>query len=297
MEKDTTKEKRITLLILLLACLVVIAAILLEQYRAASRASYLSNSDIGNIVEVTNLNVGKGDAAVVRYKNHVGIIDAGSESSFFVIDDYLKSNEIVYIDFMIISHFDQDHVGGMLKLLQNYTVANIYYPDYRSDKRYYDQLMAEFGRRDGATAIGKASSFKLEEMTVELFPAEDPQPLISAGGAPDNNLSLLCRITFGSQHMLFTGDIEKDRMGQLLDSSMDYSAEWIKLPHHGAYDKNEKDFLKHVKPVIAVISTSTENPPDDRLLEYLEKKDITCFITTQGNITTICDGETITTNQ
>lgn len=297
MGKENLKEKRITLLILLLACLAVIGGIILEQSVKASRVSYYSNPDVGNIVEVTNLSVGKGDAAVIRYKNHVGIIDTGMEASFPLIDEWLKANDIVYIDFMILSHFDQDHVGSALKIMQKYTVANVYYPDYQSDKHYYEMLMTEMKGREGAMAIAKASSFMLEELKIELYPAEDPQPLLQAEGEPDNNLSLLCRLTYGTQRMLFTGDIEKERMGQLLESASDYSAEWIKLPHHGAYDKNEKDFLKHVRPTLALISTSEQQPPDERLTEYLEKKDIEYYNTAQGNIVTICDGTTIRIEQ
>lgn len=297
MDNESKKERRITFLILILACLAVLAAILLEQFLTASRASYLSNSDVGAIVEVTNLDVGKGDAAVIRYKNHVGIIDTGAETSYPVIDAWLKDHGIVYIDFMVLSHFDQDHVGGAMKLMQYYTVANVYYPDYQSDKHYYEMLMTELTSRDGAAAIAKASEFSLEDMTVELYPAEDVQAMAMAEGAPDNNMSLLCRISFGTEHLLFTGDIEKERMEELLDSSVDYSAGWIKLPHHGAYDKNEKDFLKHVKPELAVISTSLQSPPDERLLEYLEKKEITYYVTTQGNITTVCDGTSIRVEQ
>ena len=106
-------------------------------------------------------------------------------------------------------------------------------------------------------------------------------------------MSLLCRMTLGQKRLLFTGDIEKDRIAQLLDSDEELSADWIKTPHHGEYQKIQKKLFKKVAPEYAVISTSHEMAPDEKLTDCLDEYHIRYFTTMDNDVTTTCDGLTI----
>ena len=84
-------------------------------------------------------------------------------------------------------------------------------------------------------------------------------------------MSLLCMMTYGSKKFLFAGDIEKDRIKQLTEGSMDLDSDWIKIPHHGNYDPKLEELMDIVTPEYAIISTSSDETPSNKLLKLLTR--------------------------
>ena len=241
---------------------------------------------------VTNLDVGKADCAVLQYRDTVGIIDTGTEEAGDTIEAFLKDNNIDSFDYMILTHYDKDHIGSAVRLLEDYGTDMIYIPDYVSKKKYYEGLMEELGEHENVVTVSaEPVTFTYDDLEMSIIPADDPAPLLEDEKNCDNNMSLVCMADFGSNRLLFTGDIEGDRISQMLETGTDMDADWIKIPHHGAYEKEVKDLLDAVTPVDSVISTSHEREPDEKLLKALEKRGINNYDTMTGNIVTICDGE------
>ncbi len=293
MSMETKRRLKIIAAVLMIICIAVTAGIII--FRPSTNAL----DPTGRTLVITDLNVGKADAAIVCYGEITGLIDTGKEDAYERIDGWLKSHDITEIDYMILSHFDKDHIGSAVEILQNYHVKTVYYPDYVSSKKGYEPLMEELSNdKEDLTAVAVDSEMTIQydDLTIELLPAEDAASLL-AGDKPDNNMSLMCRYDLGNKKMLFTGDIENARMEQLVNGSDDLSADWIKLPHHGGYEKNEKEFLKRVAPSLGVISTNEEREPEERLINYLDKKKIKYFITMNGDVTTVCDGYSVNMEQ
>ena len=291
--KDRLNSKTLRILLISL-CIALTAGVVIFFVKG----SVTGISD-GPALVITNLNVGKADAAIVCYGDITGMIDTGKDDAFDTIDEWLSDHEITSIDYMILTHFDKDHIGSAVRILQSYPVGTIYYPDYVSEKKGYAPLMEELDKNvsgRNAVAVSDKMNVTFDGLVIELLPADDPAPLL-AGSKPDNNMSLMCRYDLGSKKLLFTGDIEGDRIEQLNGNNDDVSADWIKLPHHGGYEKVEKDFLKNVSPSFGVISTGSERNPDEHLIDFLEKHDITYFVTENGNVTTVCDGRKLTVTQ
>ncbi len=252
-----------------------------------------ASTDTGNILTVTNLKVGKADSAVLLYMDHTGIIDAGTEEAYPVIDSFLKKNHVEKIDYMILTHYDQDHIGSAVSLIDDYDIEKIYLPDYVSEKRHYQELMDRVKPLENVTFVNTTVSDEYDGLDLDIIPASDPEKLTEDIEDYDNNMSLLCMVTLGSKKLFFTGDIEKDRIAEILDSSLNIRADWIKLPHHGSHEKKMKKFLKKVSPRYSVISTSTEEPPDEKLLSLLKELNIENYDTINENVVTECDGRSI----
>ncbi len=254
----------------------------------------LSQEPAHNQLSITNLYVGKADCAVIECEGSIGIIDAGTLESYNLISGYLQKKGISNIDYLILTHYDKDHIGGAIPLLTDYSCEDIYLADYVSQKQYYPDLMSLVHDRDNVYFVTEPISFTRGKLSLEIIPADEPTTLLENEDNRDNNMSLVTMMTYGSKKFLFTGDIEKDRIAQMLSFHDDLAADWIKMPHHGGYQKIVSRLLETVLPKYAVITTSSERPPDDKLIELLKEDNILTFDTMTSNVYTICDGEEIT---
>ena len=292
-----------------IAILIVIAAIALSCFGmyvatntssitsdnapAASAPQFPSESGIDQFV-ITNLNVGKADCAVLTYKNTVGIIDTGTYESYSTLSEFLTNNDIQKIDYLILTHYDQDHIGGAIRLLRDYNCDSIYLPDYVSEKKYYSELMSIIRNFNNVYFVNNEQTLSVESLTLNIIPADEPVSLLESESNRDNNMSLVTIVSFGNNTFLFTGDIEKDRIAQMLSCHDNLDADWIKMPHHGEYQKKTAKLIEAVTPEYAVISTSNERPTDEKLTNLLEEDHIKIFDTVHSNVITICDGSNIT---
>ncbi|MBO5551259.1 MAG: MBL fold metallo-hydrolase [Lachnospiraceae bacterium] len=241
---------------------------------------------------ITNLDVGKADSAVITLGGRTGIIDTGTDEAYETIDSFLKNNNISGIDFLLITHYDRDHIGSAVELIENYPIDKILLPDYVSEKELYSPLMDCIADMDGVQFVDRKLSFDFGKAAVTVYPADDPGPLLENEKNRDNDMSLVSMLSYGSCRMLFTGDIENDRIKQMLDAGHDLSCDWIKIPHHGNYDKKDKALIKACSPVYAVVSTSPD-VLDEKLTELIEDSGLKAYYTIYGNVTTVCSGSGI----
>ena len=93
-------------------------------------------------VKVTFLDVGKGDAILIETQEHTMMIDSGYDDTYKVIRNYLAGQEIQKLDYLVITHFDKDHVGGADRIIKSFEVGEILQPDYQSDAGQYLEYCA-----------------------------------------------------------------------------------------------------------------------------------------------------------
>ena len=108
--------------------------------------------------------------------------------------------------------------------------------------------------------------------SLTIYAADDPEEIQDTDGEYDNDMSLVANVTCGEKQFLFTGDIEKTRIRQMLESQVDWKADRIKMPHHGRYQKKTEKLLEAVKPTYAVICDAEEQPVEDKTMEAIIKK-------------------------
>ena len=292
--ENISKPSKKTLNILIIAAIVclIAASVAVIRLQKSSVQSNLSEYPQDELV-IVNLAVGKADAAFLSYDGSLGMIDTGTKESYYRIKKFMDENAQTSMDYLIITHYDKDHVGGAVSLLQEYEVEKIYLPDYVSSKSGYGDIMEAVKGRDDVVFVSSKEQISVGDMTIQIIPPSDPAELSEDDDNMDNDLSLLCMVNFRSKKFLFTGDIEKDRIKQLNNDGVDLTADWIKIPHHGGYEDNSKKLLSLVSPKYSVISTGPEKPADAELLKLLAEMGIKNFSTTKGDVVTLCDGEKI----
>lgn len=245
-------------------------------------------ADAGETIKITFFDVGKGDAILIETENANMLIDAGYDNTSQVILDYLDQQGKSSLDYMVITHFDKDHVGGVDRVLEAVTVERILQPDYESDggqyQEYQEMIKAENQQPELVTDTLKLSFDGVECL---IYP-----PQQQAYEEEDNDFSLVISMTYGQQRFLFAGDCEKERLEELLSQTeFDLKHDLLKVPHHGRKEKNSEEFLQAVSPEAAIITCSEEEPGDDKVRKILKQTGAQIFLTSEGTVTCFSDGE------
>ena len=237
---------------------------------------------------ITALNVGKADAFILRTKTHTVLIDTGNRGDGKKILSCLAEHGITQVDHMIITHFDKDHVGGAVRLMNNIPIANITVPDYEGNNEAYQRFTEALSKNSLQQTVSKEKQeFVLDDVRFLLYPA-----LKKTYAETDNDFSAVVSIQHGENSFLFTGDAEAERLAEL-PRQMEMKHTFLKVPHHGAVEKNSAEFIKSVSPQYAVITDSAEEPCDARILDMLESGGCKVYRTSQGEIGFTSDGKSI----
>jgi metallo-beta-lactamase superfamily exported protein len=244
--------------------------------------------DVTGKLNVDFLSVGKADAIILSTSNHSVLIDTGEKGDADEILNVLHSKAVDSIDYLFITHFDKDHVGGASKIIKNITVENIVTPNYVGNNNEYEKYIKTITEEKIDPVLLTANmSFVLDDVLFEVYP-----PLEGKYEESDNDYSLAISVTHGNNKMLFAGDAEQTRLKEF-DVQFDLEHKFLKVPHHGVYNDYTKTFLHKVKPEFAVITCSKKNPPDDETLELLKRRDCITYLTSDGNVEIESDGKII----
>lgn len=245
-------------------------------------------------LKVTFFNVGKGDAVLLETEEQAMLIDAGYDDTSAVILDYLEAEEIDTLDYLVITHFDKDHVGGADKILEAVEVLEVLEPDYESDSgqtEEYREALQELGITP--VRVTDTKELMLEGADCTVYP-----PRQKDYEEEDNDFSLVISLRFGEEGFLFAGDCEKERLSELLaESGLNLRHQVLKVPHHGREEKNSDKFLLAVDPEAAVITCSEDDRPDKKILELLDQLGTEVYLTSEGTVTCVTDGSTLSFRQ
>lgn len=223
------------------------------------------------------IDVGQGDSTlIITPDKKTVLIDGGGSDSFDVGEKvllpYLLDRRILKIDYVLISHFDTDHCGGILTIMEKVKVKNIIISEQAENSENYERFkklminkkirLIEVKKGD-KIKIGRYSEFKI------LFP---PSRLLSEN--PLNNNSIVAQFNYNNFKMLFTGDIEKLAEQQILKTEKaEIRADILKVAHHGSKTSSIPEFIKAVRPKIALIGVGKNNTfghPNQQTIKNLE---------------------------
>ena len=265
----------------------------------------------GRLLEVITLDVGQGDAAIIRFPDRrTMLIDGGIQRSYYdekrqkeveydvgerVIEPYLDANSIRELDLVVLTHPDIDHGGGLGHILQNFRVKRVIgIPDMELDSQTHQQLRSIAEARDIPYAFPYAGKIELTPTaTLNLL---HPIDAASTNLMDDdkNDDSLVMKVSYGEVDILFTGDIEFKGETRLIASQQDLRAEILKVPHHGSRTSSSAQFLDTVQPRYAIFSLGLGNryqfPHADVIERYRERNCVQLRTDQLGAITLKTDG-------
>ena len=236
---------------------------------------------------------GKADAFLLTTENSAVIIDTGEKSFAKTFVNYMTEQGINKIDYLIISHFDKDHVGGAAGIIGSTEIQNVLQSNYGKDSSQYEKYVSALSEKSlEPVTVRETYTFSLDGAEYTVYP-----PLKEEyENDPSNNSSLIVSVKYGEKTFLFSGDAENERLYEFADmNNNDY--DFLKVPYHGHYQENLESFLASVKANYAVITSSDEEPEDDKTVSLLQKYGAKVYLTRSGDVTVLCDGENISVLQ
>lgn len=236
------------------------------------------------------LDVGQGDAIFIHFpdgKNMMIDSGDGSEKSLQYISGFMSEFGVDKIDYLMLTHPMQDHQGGMLTLLTDYTVENMYIPYVIKPENFptFNSIVNFANQKQVNTIISQSyKNFKGEDYAVGIltpYPFNYPNVESSYKGINSafpsdndvNNVSPMVYVTYKSIRFLFTGDAGVSQEKILVDNHLAFkqmfnslgielnliNIDFLKVSRHGSANANSYDFLTFIKPKNAVISVGGAN--------------------------------------
>lgn len=249
------------------------------------------------------IDVGQGDSLFIELPNgETMLIDAGVRDAGDTVIDYLHALEVTTIDYVIGTHPDADHIGGLVKVIPAFAIRNIYLPDKPHNTQLFKELLETIEHSDLEIDIGEAGVTIVDTVIGDLplkVEIISPHPE-RVEGYDNNNASIVLRITYGDKRFLFMGDAEGPVEADLLNDGIDLQADVLKVGHHGSRTSTTEAFLQAVKPSIALISAGEGNQyghPHQEVLNRLTDRGIQIFRTDElGTVIVSSNGYAIFVN-
>lgn len=245
-------------------------------------------------IEIHYIDVGQGDATLIKCGDKAMLIDAGENDKGSQVWSYLKSQNITKLDYVIGTHPDSDHIGGLDVIIYKLDCENVFMSSYKKDTRTYDDVIQ----------AAKSKNYKIKNPkpgeTYELGDAKFT--IVAPNDKYDdaNNASIGIYLEHGDISYLFTGDAEYEAELDIIDNGLNIDADVYKAGHHGSRTSSCDELLEKVTPKYVVVSCGEDNSyghPHAAILNYCRINKIPLYRTDkQGAIVLKSDGKNIEWN-
>lgn len=254
---------------------------------------------MGN-VQVTMLDVGQGDGIYMRGPSGAQyLIDGGSsdvkEVGKYRIEPFLKSQGVGSLDYVFLSHGDEDHISGVREMLVRQETGIRIRTLVLPVEEVWDEAlrkMAQIARENDTKVVTIREGEGIEE---EGFRVQCLQPGENDVLEPGNEASMVLRVEYRDFDFLLTGDVEGKGEELLMEKEGLKEVDVLKAAHHGSKNSTKENFLERVRPKIAWISAGRENSyghPHPETVRRLEAYHAKQYSTQNfGAVTIETDGE------
>lgn len=250
-------------------------------------------------MEMTFLDVGQGDCIFWQTKDGTSFLCDGGSSSVSQVGKYrivpfLKCRGVRKLDYLFLTHMDEDHVNGVCEILEGDTgidIGCLALPDIEEQDEKYGQIIS-YAEKKGITVMKFHGGM---EMRADNWSLKCLGPEEGMDGSDKNAASLVLAVEYGGFRALLTGDVEEDGERYLIENGGIGKISVLKVAHHGSKNSTPKELLDMAQPVISVISCSEDNSyghPSPELIGRLKEAGTAIYATMErGAVTVTTDGE------
>ena len=220
-----------------------------------------------NNLKIYFIDVGQGDSTlIVTPQNKKILVDGGGDEKYDIGENvlipFLLAKKIDTLDYVIVSHFDTDHVGGLLTVMEELNVKQVIISK-QGEKSDNFQKFKEIAckKKIKVLTVEKGDRLQIEKDLYLDILWPNNKKMINNNGL--NNNSIVCKLYYKKFSMIFTGDIEEIAEKQFLQEYKNnlqvLNSNVLKVAHHGSKTSSIQEFIKEVEPRIALIGVGENN--------------------------------------
>lgn len=278
----------------------ITALFLILMIAAAASGLIFNNNQDGSSgmpdgeMSVHFIDVGQGDSTLIKCGEHAMLIDAGENDCGTKIQAYLESQGVTKLDYVIGTHPDSDHIGGLDVIIYKFECEKVLLPDFSKDTNTYRDVLSSMK--------SKGYSNTLPEVGEQYALGDAVFTIIAPSKRYDdaNNNSIGIILKYGDRSFLFTGDAEEEAEADIVKTGISIDCDVYQVGHHGSRTSSSEALLNAASPAYAVISCGEGNSyghPHAQTLNEFRYRGIQVFRTDeQGTIVAVTDGVNITWN-
>ena len=240
--------------------------------------------------EVRMLDVGQGECLLLVSDGDYLLYDGGGRAYSSYVVSYLRQHGIRHLDYLFVSHYDEDHINGLVGVLNTTEVDTAVTPDYRADSKIYtsfQKMLKQNGAKTVHPALG--DTYTLGGADIQVVSPK------SYRCKAENDRSIAIRAQYGAFSCIITGDAEAAAEQDMLDSDLELDSDLYVAGHHGSSSSSTPDFVRAVSPDYAFLCVGRGNSyghPTQKTLTTLRDNQVQIFRTDlQGEVTACSDGD------
>jgi competence protein ComEC len=261
-----------------------------EDGDTAASAAPGATATLDGDLEVHFLDIGQGDATLLKHAEATILIDTGRHQASDVVPS-LTAAGVDAVDLVIVTHPHADHIGQFDQVLDRLPVREVWWSGSTTTSQTFGRALTALERSDAAYEEPRAGDTAL----IGPLEVEVVNPPAGVGLQDLHDANLAVRVTYGEVRFLFTGDAEAATEGRMVSrSGATLDADILQLGHHGSNTSTTAGFLAAVDPAIAIYSASADNQyghPHAEVLDRLATAGVEVYGTAvHGTVTVTTDG-------
>jgi len=237
-------------------------------------------------LDIMVLDVGQGESVLLASRGHFALVDCGSKNSWYspgdIAVDQLRSMGCGELDYLMLTHYDSDHIDGVAQLLSRMTVSRLLLPDTQDDAGLREVILSAADRYDVPVEyVTEETRWTLGETGLTIYPPLGTDPEV------DNDQGLTMLATCGAFDLLVTGDMSSKTEQTLISTYALPDIEALVVGHHGSKSSTSEELLDALLPEVAAISVGSNSygHPTPQTLHRLTKAGVAVYRTDrQGTI-------------
>lgn len=238
------------------------------------------------------INTGNSDAILIVQGDKSVLVDAGDNDDEGLVTSYIKNLGVTAITYLISTHPDADHSGGLDAVINNFDIGQFFVGNGSADTKTYTDVI------NAAANKGVNPSVPLEDSIFNITENSYIQLFNTTGGSDSNESSLVTLFVNGEDKFLLTGDAGSETENKIISKMPDVDV--LKVGHHGSKGSTTESFISKVSPEYAVVLTGKNSygHPTSEVLNRIEAKNIELhrsdecgniiFESTGNGVSTLC---------
>lgn len=204
------------------------------------------------------IDVGQGDCSLVVCDGKTMLIDAGENGHEEDVINYLRSQSIDKLDYIVASHQHSDHIGGLKEVIEEFGADTLIMPRLTKAQTPTNSTYTAFLKSVQKSGMKVLSSnvgdiYQLGSASFEILGP------VTNDAEDINNMSIMMKLTYGENTFMFTGDAEKEEELEVISTGANLDCDVLKVGHHGSNTSSCKQLLAAVSPELCIIQVGENN--------------------------------------